>query len=57
MHYLLLSNISALTWNNSASDVLVDVEAVEGWAAQEDGGYLSLLQIELDDDLQFLIEG
>ena len=35
----------------SASDVLVDVEAVEGWAAQEDGGYLSLLQIELDDEL------
>ena len=35
----------------SAADVLVDVEAVEGWAAQEDGGYLSLLQIELDDDL------
>lgn len=33
-------------------DILVDVEASEGWAAAEDGGYLALLDTEITQELR-----
>ena len=35
----------------TATDILVDVEASDGWSAQEDGGYLALLETRLDEAL------
>ena len=36
----------------SAADVLVSVEAAEGWSAAEDGGYSALVETELTPDLE-----
>ncbi len=35
----------------TATEILVDVEASDGWSAQEDGGYLALLETRLDEAL------
>ena len=36
----------------SASDVLVDVQAAEGWSAAEDGGYSALVETALTPELE-----
>jgi isoleucyl-tRNA synthetase len=35
----------------TATDILVTVDASDGWSAQEDGGYLALLETRLDEAL------